>query len=168
MKGARRADRSPRKRGCFSPRQDLAHGPPPIPAQAGVFPRAGRRAASARADPRASGGVSRVKSGEFAPRQPIPAQAGVFPPQSSRGCSAVADPRASGGVSIIDGLDLLDGNRSPRKRGCFQFGRRPLSERRPIPAQAGVFPHWRGRPSRRRTDPRASGGVSEIVQGPLK
>ena len=139
MKGARRADRSPRKRGCFSPRQDLAHGPPPIPAQAGVFPRAGRRAASARADPRASGGVSRVKSGEFAPRQPIPAQAGVFPPQSSRGCSAVADPRASGGVSGAIAAMAIKRDRSPRKRGCFQFGRRPLSERRPIPAQAGVF-----------------------------
>ena len=91
---------------------------------------------------------------------PIPAQAGVFPWSDFSLTLSLTDPRASGGVSINITAYSLKPYRSPRKRGCFRRGRLRRSARRPIPAQAGVFPDACSPARSEGTDPRASGGVS--------
>ena len=54
--------RSPRKRGCFLDEGADATAIPPIPAQAGVFPRSMTTTPCSSSDPRASGGVSLLPS----------------------------------------------------------------------------------------------------------
>ena len=53
-------------------------------------------------------------------------------------------------------------------RGCFSSTAKRSFLKPLIPAHAGVFPERTTGKAARRADPRASGGVSEIVQGAAK
>ena len=125
-----------------------------------MFPKDRRPWRCRRSDPRASGGVSAKNRTPVKPSGPIPAQAGVFPLVLRIDSICVPDPRASGGVSSLIRANLAQFGRSPRKRGCFQTRCEGIWRRRPIPAQAGVFPPPPRPAEVRAPDPRASGGVS--------
>ncbi len=150
---------SPRLRGCSRPRSPRAPQPGLLPAPAGVFPCRRSPTWSARAAPRACGGV------------PWPTT-GTLPSSSCsprlRGCSLAGqlDHREKGLLPAPAGVFLarfqplvLGVHCSPRLRGCSHPAREAAAAHALLPAPAGVFPPSPPPPRRAWPAPRACGGV---------
>ena len=136
---------------------------PVFPAFAGVFPtwRSSPRP-SPRSSPR-SRGCFWLKGNEPSGDRVFPAFAGVF--LGIRATAAISSslPRVRGGVSFLRLCLSADSLSSPRSRGCFRHGPRPLQAHLVFPAFAGVFPTETYKRSCSVGLPRVRGGVSAIV-----
>jgi len=176
-------------RGSSVGRHRRAHVGDLVPARAGVFPHNPQQTTHLRSRPRACGGLPpppaydaggsssspRVRGssphpgGHAAEHLLVPARAGVFRTPRRGLRSPGPRPRACGGLPRPDLRQRLYSASSPRVRGSSGRQVRTPSQRRLVPARAGVFPDPSGSPFEPATRPRACGGLPvpvSYVDGP--